>query len=108
MSGAGKVDILAFSEAANSVHLHGVMPYAEVAAEYPSWSEPQEQPTEYKKYQSFEEKCDQLLKGGSTELPAAGARRIGFQLHMILKDGSSFDDALRALHPSLFQSLSGV
>ena len=42
--------------------------------------------------------CDKLLKDGSTELPAAGARRIGFQLHMILKDGSSFDEALDAIH----------
>lgn len=97
MSGAGKVDILAFSEAANSVHLHGVMPYAEVAAKYPTWSKPQEQPTKHMWKKAFEKKCDQLLEGDSTELPAAGARRVGFQLHMILKDSSSFDDALGAL-----------
>ena len=44
------------------------------------------------------EKCDKLVEDGSTELSAAGARRIGFQLHMILKDGSSFDDVLDAIY----------
>ena len=97
MSGAGKVDILVFSEATNSTHLHGVMPYAEFAAEYPTWTEPQKQLSNYKWRQAFEEKCGKLQKDGSTELPAAGARRIGFQMHMVLEDGSSFDDVLHAI-----------
>ena len=91
------MDIIAFSEAANSTHLHGVMPYAEFAAEYPTWTEPQKQTSNYMWKRTFEEKCGKLLKDGSTELPAAGARRIGFQMHMALKDGSSFDDVLDAI-----------
>ena len=66
MSGAGKVDILAFSEAANSTHLHGVMPYAEFVAEYPTWTEPQKQTSNHLWKRAFEGKCDKLVEDGST------------------------------------------
>ena len=96
MSGVGKVDLMCFSQAANSTHLHGVMPYAETTAEYPIW-EQQAQLSKAKRPNEFKKRIGELLKAGPNELPAANAQRISFQLHYRLKDESSFDEAMTAL-----------
>ena len=96
MSGVGKVDLMCFSQAANSTHLHGINPYAETTAEYPMWEE-QAQSSIAKRPGVFKKRIDELVKAGSNELPAANAQRASFQLHYRLKDGCSFGQAMDAL-----------